>query len=147
VVGQQNTDIANTLQLRDLATATIFWLSVYGVHVGATWRIRLNRPCAAAMRTYVKLLWPLVIIRPHRSTTYIDAACCYRPSSVVCPSVGHRLSVCRYVTLVSPAKTAEPIEMPFGLWARLGPMNYVLEGVQIPMGRGNFGEKVAHCIL
>ena len=37
-----------------------FWLSIYGVHSGATWRIRLNRPCAAAMRPYGKLLWPLV---------------------------------------------------------------------------------------
>jgi len=27
------------------------------------------------------------------------------------------LSVGLSVTLVSPAKTAEPIEMPFGLWA------------------------------
>jgi len=33
-----------------------------------------------------------------------------RPSSVVC----------RSVTLVSPAKTAELIEMPFGLWTRMG---------------------------
>jgi len=39
-------------------------------------------------------------------------------------SVGR--SVCRSVTLVSPAKTAEPIEMPFGLWARIGPRNHVL---------------------
>jgi len=45
---------------RDVATATIFWLSRHGVHIGATWRIRLNRQCAAAMRPYVKLLWPLV---------------------------------------------------------------------------------------
>jgi len=37
------------------------WLSIYGVHNGATWRIRLNRPCAAAMRPYVKLLWQLVV--------------------------------------------------------------------------------------
>ena len=40
--------------------------------------------------------WPLVIIsiiRPHRSTTYVDADYSYRPSSVVC----------RSVTLVSPA--------------------------------------------
>jgi len=29
---------------------------VDGVHIGATWRIRFNRPCAAAMRPYVKLL-------------------------------------------------------------------------------------------
>ena len=33
-----------------------------GVHIGATWRIQLNRPCAAAMRLYVKLLGLLVII-------------------------------------------------------------------------------------
>ena len=33
-----------------------FWLSTYGVHIGATWRIRLNPPCAAAMRPYVKLV-------------------------------------------------------------------------------------------
>ena len=25
------------------------------VHIGATWRIQSNRPCAAAMRPYVKL--------------------------------------------------------------------------------------------
>ena len=41
-------------------------------------------------------------------------------------SVG--LSVCLSVTLVSPAKTAEPIEMPFGLWARMGSRNHVLDG-------------------
>jgi len=29
---------------------------------------------------------------------------------------------------VSPAKTAEPIEMLFGLWARVGPRNHVLDG-------------------
>ena len=31
-----------------------------GVRIGATWQIRLNSPCAAAMRPYVKLRWPLV---------------------------------------------------------------------------------------
>ena len=30
-----------------------------GVQIGANWRIRLNRPYAATMRPYVKLLWPL----------------------------------------------------------------------------------------
>jgi len=29
---------------------------------GATWRILLNRPRAAAMRPVVKLFWPLVIV-------------------------------------------------------------------------------------
>ena len=37
-------------------------------------------------------------------------------------------SVCRSVTIVSPAKTAEPIEMPFGLCTRVGPRNHVLDG-------------------
>jgi len=29
-------------------------------HIGTTWQIQLNRPSAAAMQSYVKLLWPLV---------------------------------------------------------------------------------------
>jgi len=58
------------------------------------------------------------IFRPHRSTTYVDAAYSYRQSSVVCWSV----------TLVSPAQTAAPIELPFGLRTWVGPGNYVLDG-------------------
>jgi len=43
------------------------------------------------------------------------------------------------VTLVFPAKTAEPIEMPFGLRTRVGPGNYVLDGgPDLPIARGNF---------
>jgi len=60
---------------------------------------------------------------------YVDAAYCYRPSSVVC----------RSVTLVSPAKTAEPVEMPFVLRTWVRPGNHVLDGgPDPPMGRGNF---------
>jgi len=29
---------------------------------------------------------------------------------------------------MSCAKTAEPIEMPFGIWTRMGPRKYVLDG-------------------
>jgi len=72
-------------------------------------------------------------------------------------------SVGQTVTLVIPAKTAEPIKMPcglrtsvgpenhaldgmpFGLWARMGPRNHVLDGVQIPMGRAILGETGANC--
>jgi len=60
-------DIADTLHLRDVAMTTIFWIPVYGVHIGATWRIRLNRPCAAGMRPYVKLLDHLLQIVCHLS--------------------------------------------------------------------------------
>jgi len=59
---------------------------------------------------------------------YVDAAYCYQPSSVVCWSL----------TLVSPAKTPEQIEMPFGLRTLVGPGNHVLNGVQIPHGNGQF---------
>jgi len=47
-------------------------------------------------------------------------------------------SVSLSVTLVSPAKTAELIEMPFGLSTRVGPGNNVLDGVQAPHGKGQF---------
>jgi len=79
-----------------------------------------------------------LIITPHRSTTYTDAVYCYRPSSVVCQSV----------TLVSPAKTAEPIEMPLGLRTRMGPGNHVLDGgVQIPHAKGQFWRVEWHPIV
>jgi len=53
--------IADTLQY-GTSPWQPFCLSIYGVYIGATWRIRLNRSCAAAMRPYAKLLWPLVLI-------------------------------------------------------------------------------------
>jgi len=49
----------------------------------------------------------------------------------------------RSVTLVSLAKTAKPIEMPFGLTTQVGPGNHMLHGVQISMGRDNFRGKGA----
>ena len=56
-----------------------------------------------------------------------------RVARSACRSVG--LSV----TIVSPAKTAEPIEMPFGLRTWLGPRDHVLDGgSDPPMGRGKF---------
>jgi len=44
-------------------------------------------------------------------------------------------SVCRSVCM-SHAKTAGPIEMPFGLRICVGPGNHVLDGVQIPPWEG-----------
>ena len=42
----------------------------------------------------------------------------------------HGLSVVLSVSvrIVSPARTAEPIEMPFGMWTRVGRMKHVLDG-------------------
>jgi len=45
----------------------------------------------------LKLSFLVFLFRPHRNTTYVDAAYCYRPSRVVCRSV------CQSVTVVSPA--------------------------------------------
>ena len=43
----------------------------------------------------------------------------------------------RSVTLVSPAKMAEPIEMPFGLRTSVGPGNHVLDGGADPPWEGD----------
>jgi len=49
-------------------------------------------------------------------------------------------SVCRCVglseTVVSPEKTAEPIEMPFKMWTGAGAKRHVFDGVQIPAREG-----------
>ena len=46
-------------------------------------------------------------------------------------------SVGRSLTLVSPAKTAEPIEMLFELWTRVGPGNHVLDVGPDPHGKSH----------
>jgi len=61
-------------------------------------------------------------------TYYADAAYCYRRNNEVCLSVG--LSV----TILSPAKTAEPIEMPYGMRTWVD----VLDVVQIIHAIGQF---------
>ena len=48
------------------------------------------------------------------------------------------LSVGLSVTLVSAAKTAAPLEMPFGLRTPVGPGNHVLDGGPDPHGEGKF---------
>jgi len=45
------------------------------------------------------------------------------------------------VTLVSPAKTVEPIDMLIGLWARMGTRNHLLDGGPDPHGKGQFWGK------
>ena len=62
---------------------------------------------------------------------------CY---SVVC------LYVCLLITNVSCAKTAEPIEIPFGIWARVGPGIRVLTGgFGSTTGNGTFGGYISAC--
>ena len=75
------------------------------------------------------------IIRPHCPIMCVDAVYCHQPSTMVCQSVG----LC--VTLVSPAKLAEPIEMQFGLCAQMVPRNHLLDGGPDSHGNGQFWGK------
>ena len=84
----------------------------------------------------------IIIIRPH--CLYYVRRCGMSPTEYRGPSVG-----CRSVTLVSPAKVAEPIKMSFRLRTGVGPGNRVFdwcpprsprEGT-ILRGRGG----LAHC--
>jgi len=82
--------------------------------------------------TIVEIIVGGWVVSFFQDTVYIckyDAAYCYRPSIVVCRSVCHSND---------PLKTAEPIEMPFGLRTRVGTRNHMLGGVQIPIGNGKF---------
>jgi len=48
------------------------------------------------------------------------------------------LSVGLSVTIVSSAKTAEPIDVPFGEWTRVGARNDILDAGTVPHGKGQF---------
>jgi len=83
-----------------------FWLSIYGVHIGATWRMRLNRPCAAAMRPYVKLPWPLVLFTNWGET--LPSPTCgggneasHDPCIVLLYTVGHTKEPTRHGSLLT----------------------------------------------
>ena len=118
-------------------TATVVIITAYSFSQTATALFSANLYSTAFILFWLNLktittficLLPHSIIRPHRSTTYVDAAYSYRPSRVVC----------RSVTLVSPAKSAVPIELPFGLRTWVGSGNHVLDGgLDPPTGRGKF---------
>jgi len=50
------------------------------------------------------------------------------------------------VTIVSPANTAKPYKMSFGLWTRVGPKNRVLDGgPDLPWEEAIWGERAAYC--
>ena len=67
--------------------------ALMGGHIGATWQIWLDRPSAAAMRPYVKLLWPSASEHP------LDVAYCYSRCSMVCQfvivSICHNYDSCK----------------------------------------------------
>ena len=61
-------------------------------------------------------------------------------TDVVACSVCLCVSVRVYIAGMITAKTAEPIEIPCGMWARVSPSNHVSDemGVRIPQGKGQF---------
>ena len=114
-----------------------FWISSWARWAGFFLDIWLVAALTWGCVCNCQLSWcPAVIIRSHCSATYI-----------VTNRVAWSLSVCLFVTLVSPAKTAELIEMPFGLRTQLGAGNHVFDGGPDPhMERGNFDREGAfHC--
>jgi len=82
--------------------------------------LKISKQCRLSMGIKIIILFP--------RTPVEDAAYCYR-CSVVC------VSVCLLDITVSCAKTAEPIEMPFVLWARVGQKNNQILG-RIPSRKG-----------
>jgi len=68
---------------------------------------------------------------------YIDAVYCYRQSSVVC----------RSVTLVTATKTAEPIEMLFGLRTQVGQEPCIRWRLRSLHGKGIFEGGKGHPIV
>ena len=71
------------------------------------------------------------LFRPHRiCIAQMRPIATYVVSWSVC------VSVSLYVTGTNPAKRAEPIEMPCGMWARVGSRNHVFEGGLDTPGEG-----------
>jgi len=60
VVGRQNADITDTLHLRDVATAAIFWLCVYGCTLAPPgeydWTIHVWQRCGLTSNYFDHLL-------------------------------------------------------------------------------------------
>jgi len=57
-------------------------------------------------------------------------------------------TVCWCIMIMSPAKTAEPIEMPFGMWTWVSPRYHVLDRGPVPPCEGQlWGEKVRPIVM
>ena len=72
------------------------------------------------MRCRSIIVYTRYYCRPHRSTSQM------RPIATDVLTL-RGLCVCVSVGTMSPAKTSEPIEMPFGMWTRVSPRNYLVK--------------------
>jgi len=75
-----------------------------------------------------------ILLGIHTGAFYVDHRC----GLLLPTSVAWSASLSATVASLSPAKIAEPIEMPFGLRTWVGPRNHVLDGVNIRNGSGQF---------
>ena len=65
----------------------------------------------------------------------------------IATDVWRGLCVC-HVTTTYPAKTAGPIEMPFGMWGGVDHSHHILDGLPDPSAvRGNFWVGMGHPIV
>jgi len=97
-------------------------------------RLKWNKIILVAKMTQIKWqywIFLLHITRPHCSTTYVDAAYCYRSSSMVCLLAD--LSACHSS---EPCKNVQNDQDSVRLRTWVGPSNYVLMEVQIPPWEG-----------
>ena len=78
-------------------------------------------------------------IRPHRSTTHVDTAYCYRPSSVVCLSVYHTSEPCKNSLADRDAVWVEDLGGPKELC--------ITWGSRSPYGKGQFFWGKGHPIV
>ena len=105
--------------------------------------VHLLRRCGLLSNDFGHLLLLLLlsIVRPRHSTTL-------HRCRLLLPTKWRCLSVSLSVTLVSPTRTAAPIEMPLGLRTQVGPRNHVLEASPVPpMGKGNLEGRKGHPIV
>ena len=77
-----------------------------------------------AMPPFVKIIWPLVHFRPHRSYSWMLSIATDWVAWSFCPSLSVCLSVCGSRSWALQ-KTADPLEIAFEWVSRLGPRNHV----------------------
>ena len=82
--------IQSARQGTELVQSKCWWQCILAQPGKYDWTIRVRQRCGLMSNYFdhMLLLLLIIIIRPHCSTMYIDATCCYWPSSVVCRSVG-----------------------------------------------------------
>ena len=113
-------DAANTQGLYQVRDARLTRAALHHTHLS---------PITIPLLQLVLIFFYIPFILDFLGRITSSEADCYAHSSVV------GRSLAQLDTFVSPAKTAEPIEMPFGGLIWVGPSNHVLDGAPISLLR------------